>query len=39
METLKHLIDKLEQEQTLSSEELIRLLREYEDQDLQNYLF
>lgn len=39
METLKQLIDKLEQEQTLSSEELIRLLREYEDQDLQNYLF
>ena len=39
METLKQLIDKLEQEQTLSSEELIRLLREYEDQDLQDYLF
>ena len=39
METLKQLIDKLEQEQILSSEELIRLLQKYEDKDLQKYLF
>lgn len=39
METLKQLVDKLEENQTLSSQDLICLLKNHESKDLQDYLF
>ncbi len=39
MDTLKQLVDKLEKNRILSSEEFICLLQSYEDKGLQEYLF
>lgn len=39
MDTLKQLVDKLEKNRMLSSEEFVCLLQSYEDKGLQEYLF
>ncbi len=39
MDTLKQLVDKLEKNRILSSEEFVCLLQSYEDKGLQEYLF